>query len=151
MNLDVFSVFIGIVGGGVVAWMIAASMNKNALNALSTQLALESEKLRAANEMLFETQKKLVEKSKALQEMNDEAISIKARLENAIETFRKQEADSGSLKTEIADKNELIRNHYGEIQQLKALNDGLNEKLSTLRKEIDETRKTFETEFKNMA
>lgn len=151
MNLDVFSVFIGLIGGGVVAWIIAASMNKNALNALNTQLALESEKLRAANEMLFETQKKLVEKSKALQEMNDEAISIKARLENAIETFRKQEADSGSLKTEIAEKNELIRNHYGEIQQLKALNDGLNEKLSTLRKEIDETRKTFETEFKNMA
>jgi len=151
MNLDVFSVMIGLAGGGFIAWIVASSLYKNSLNSQATQLALESEKLRAANEMLHETHKRLLEKSEAFQEMNDEAISIKTRLENSIETFRKQETDSNSLRSELAEKNELIRNYFGEIQQIRALNDGLNEKLLTLRKEIEDTRKTFEAEFKNMA
>jgi len=44
-----------------------------------------------------------------------------------------------------------VTEYFGSIQQLKAQNESLTEKLLTLRNEIDETRKTFETEFKNMA
>jgi DNA recombination protein RmuC len=151
MNIDFTSLIIGLVGGGTVAWIISSILNKNSDNQRQTQLALESQKLEAANQSLFETQKLLVEKSKQVTALSDEVSMHKARLENAIETFRKQEDEVKILKLEVAEKNSAINEHFGNIQQLKAQNYGLNDKLSTLRKEIDDSRKTFETEFKNMA
>lgn len=151
MNLDVISLVIGVVTGGIIAWIISSILNKNSDNQRQTQLALESQKLEAANESLFETQKLLVEKSQQLTALSDEVSMNKARLENAIDTFRKQEEEVNKLKNELTEKNNLITEHYGKIQELKSQNDGLNDKLNTLRKEIDDTRKTFETEFKNMA
>lgn len=151
MNLDVISLVIGITGGGILAWIISSILNKNSDNQRQTQLALESQKLEAANQSLFETQKLLVEKSQQLNTLSDEVSMNKARLENAIDTFRKQEDEVNKLKNELKEKNTLITEHYGKIQELKSQNEGLNDKLNTLRKEIDDTRKTFETEFKNMA
>ena len=151
MNIDFTSLIIGLVGGGTVAWIISSSLNKNSDNQRQTQLALESQKLEAANQSLFETQKLLVEKSQQVTALSDEVSMHKARLENAIETFRKQEDEVKNLKQEVAEKNISITEHFGNIQQLKAQNDGLNDKLNTLRKEIEDSRKTFETEFKNMA
>lgn len=151
MNIDFTSLIIGLVGGGTVAWIISSILNKNSDNQRQTQLALESQKLEAANQSLFETQKLLVEKSQQVTALSDEVSMHKARLENAIETFRKQEDEVKNLKQEVAEKNISITEHFGNIQQLKAQNDGLNDKLNTLRKEIDDSRKTFETEFKNMA
>ena len=151
MNLDIVSLFIGGIAGGVLAWVLNSFLHKNSDNQLQTLLALETEKLRAANEILFGTQKNLIEKSKELAAMNDETVMHKSRLENAVETFRKQESELIQAKNELKEKNVTITEHYGLIQQLKAQNDGLNDKLNTLRKEIDDTRKTFETEFKNMA
>lgn len=151
MNLDVISLVIGVAAGGILAWIISSILNKNSDNQRQTQLALESQKLQAANESLFETQKLLVEKSQQLTALSDEVSMNKARLENAIDTFRKQEEEVNKLKNELTEKNNLITEHYGKIQELKSQNDGLNDKLNTLRKEIDDTRKTFETEFKNMA
>jgi DNA recombination protein RmuC len=151
MNLDTISLIVGVAGGGAVAWIISSILNKNSDNQRQTQLALESQKLEAANQSLFETQKLLVEKSQQLTALSDEVSMHKARLENAIETFRKQEEEVKNLKLEVAEKNISITEHFGNIQQLKAQNDGLNDKLNTLRKEIEDSRKTFETEFKNMA
>ncbi len=151
MNIDFTSLIIGVAGGGTVAWIISSILNKNSDNQRQTQLALESQKLEAANQSLFETQKLLVEKSQQVTALSDEVSMHKARLENAIETFRKQEDEVKNLKQEVAEKNIAITEHFGNIQQLKAQNDGLNDKLNTLRKEIDDSRKTFETEFKNMA
>lgn len=151
MNLDTISLIIGVAGGGTVAWIISSILNKNSDNQRQTQLALETQKLEAANQSLFETQKLLVEKSQHVTALSDEVSMHKARLENAIDTFRKQEDELKNLKQEIAEKNNLIIEHYGKIQELKSQNDGLNDKLNTLRKEIDDSRKTFETEFKNMA
>jgi DNA recombination protein RmuC len=151
MNIDFTSLIIGLVGGGTVAWIISSILNKNSDNQRQTQLALESQKLEAANQSLFETQKLLVEKSQQVTALSDEVSMHKARLENAIETFRKQEDEVKNLKQEVAEKNISITEHFGNIQQLKAQNDGLNDKLNTLRKEIEDSRKTFETEFKNMA
>jgi DNA recombination protein RmuC len=151
MNLDVVSLIIGIAGGGIIIWVVSSFLNKNADNQRQTQLALESEKLRAANEMLFDTQKNLSEKTKELSDLSEEAGMFKARLENAMETFRKQESELSEAKQELKEKEKTIIEHFGLIQQLKAQNEGLNEKLNTLRREIDDTRKTFETEFKNMA
>jgi DNA recombination protein RmuC len=151
MNIDFTSLIIGVAGGGTVAWIISSILNKNSDNQRQTQLALESQKLEAANQSLFETQKLLVEKSQLVTALSDEVSMHKARLENAIETFRKQEDEVKNLKHEVAEKNIAITEHFGNIQQLKAQNDGLNDKLNTLRKEIDDSRKTFETEFKNMA
>jgi DNA recombination protein RmuC len=151
MNIDFTSLIIGLVGGGTVAWIISSILNKNSDNQRQTQLALESQKLEAANQSLFETQKLLVEKSQQVTALSDEVSMHKARLENAFETFRKQEDEVKNLKQEVAEKNISITEHFGNIQQLKAQNDGLNVKLNTLRKEIDDSRKTFETEFKNMA
>ena len=151
MNLDFTSLVIGLIGGGILATIISSIINKNSDNQRQTQLALESQKLEAANQTLFETQKLLIEKSQQLVAVTDEVSMNKARLENAIETFRKQEEDVNKFKNDLDEKNSLITEHYGVIQQLKAQNEGLNDKLNTLRKEIDDTRKTFETEFKNMA
>jgi DNA recombination protein RmuC len=151
MNIDFTSLIIGLVGGGTVAWIISSILNKNSDNQRQTQLALESQKLEAANQSLFETQKLLVEKSQQVTALSDEVSMHKARLENAFETFRKQEDEVKNLKQEVAEKNISITEHFGNIQQLKAQNDGLNDKLNTLRKEIEDSRKTFETEFKNMA
>ena len=151
MNLDFTSLVIGLIGGGILATIISTILNKNSDNQRQTLLALESQKLEAANQSLLETQKNLLEKSQQLVLVTDEVSMNKARLENAIETFRKQEEEVTKFKNELVEKASLITEHYGVIQQLKAQNDGLNDKLNTLRKEIDETRKTFEIEFKNMA
>ena len=157
MNLDLVSILIGFVGGGVAVWFISISKTKNSmvskdvLNQTQTSLALETEKLRAANESLNDTQKLLSEKSQHFQTLNDEYSNTKARLENSIDTFRNQENNLALLKNEVVEKSNLVTNYYGTIQELKANNESLNDKLNTLRKEIDETRKTFETEFKNMA
>ncbi|MFM9945769.1 MAG: DNA recombination protein RmuC [Bacteroidia bacterium] len=151
MNLDVAALIIGMASGGILAWIISSMLNKNADNQRQMELALESEKLRAANDSLYKTQEVLIEKTKELNQIADEASGHKARLDSAIETFRKQESEANDLKKELTEKHNLITEHYGKIQELKSQNDGLNDKLKTLRQEIDETRKTFETEFKNMA
>jgi DNA recombination protein RmuC len=151
MDLDFISLAFGLITGGILAWVISVMLHKNSDNQLKTELVLESEKLRSSNESLYKTQESLIEKTKELGIMADEASGYKARLENAVETFRKQENEVNELKNNLIEKNNLITEHYGKIQELKAQNEGLNEKLNTLRKEIDETRKTFETEFKNMA
>ncbi len=157
MNLDLVSILIGLVGGGVAVWFISISKTKNSMVSkdvfieTQTLLALENEKLRAANESLFETHKNLSEKSQQVITLSDEASGHKARLDAAIETFRKQESEANEFKIELTQKNNTITQHFGLIQELKAQNESLNDKLNTLRKEIDDTRKTFETEFKNMA
>ena len=66
MNLDFTSVVIGLISGGILATIISSIINKNSDNQRQTQLALESQKLEAANQTLFETQKLLIEKSQQL-------------------------------------------------------------------------------------
>jgi len=151
MSYDLTSIAVGLAAGGSIAAVIAILFSKNRLNDVQTQLTLETEKLRAANEMLFKTQENVVEKAKQIAALSDETSIHKARLENAVETFRKQEDELLRLKGELSEKSTLVTEYFGSIQQLKAQNESLTEKLLTLRNEIDETRKTFETEFKNMA
>lgn len=151
MNIDMVKLIVEVAIGGILAWIMAALLKQRASGDLKTQMAIETEKLRAANEALLVAQKSLEEKSDLLAKTNDELNINKARIENATETFRKQEADLLALKEELANKVKENTNYFGNIQQLTAQNEALNDKLQTLRKEIDESRKTFETEFKNAA
>ena len=151
MNLEITSLGIGILIGGLISWVLNYLHTRHLDNQRTTQLALESEKLRVANENLSTTQNLLTDKSDNFTALGTELSMAKVMLESANGILVKKEDDEKVLKNDNTEKSNRITEYYGEIQQLKAQNDGLTEKLKTLRIEIDETRKTFETEFKNMA
>lgn len=151
MSFNLISLAIGLIIGGLIAAVIVLLFSKNRLNEVETQLVLETEKLRAANDMLFKTQENVVEKAKQIAFLSDESSMYKARLESAMESIAKYENDMLKQKEELSEKSTQLTEYFGNMQQLKAQNASLMEKLQTLRAEIDETRKTFETEFKNMA
>jgi len=71
MSYDLTSIAVGLAAGGSIAAVIAILFSKNRLNDVQTQLTLETEKLRAANEMLFKTQENVVEKAKQIAALSD--------------------------------------------------------------------------------
>ncbi len=151
MNIDILSVLSGIGIGAILAWILFVALGKNTVNRMQTDLALESEKLRQVHENMEDSKNRLEKKSLELAQAHDELSSLRARLENATDTFKKQDADYKLIKSELNEKSSLASEYFGHIQKLEAQNESLLDKLSSMRKEIDETRKTFETEFKNMA
>lgn len=151
MNLDLISLLTGLATGSLLAGIILYLAGRSSRNELVTQLTLETEKHRATGEMLYKTQESLVEKTRLLGDLNDEAIMNKARLENAAKTFSQMEEQLTGLKSETALKLAELNQKNEELTQLKVRNHALEEQLKVLKQEIDNTRKTFESEFKNLA
>ncbi|MCB9251651.1 MAG: DNA recombination protein RmuC [Flavobacteriales bacterium] len=151
MNLELISLLIGAGAGLLITWVIFSYRVKSASSANSTELAILEEKLKQASDKVSEYESKWDELNRKHQEALNASGQFQARLEASLEVFRKKEEEIGVLKSTLEQKNDTISVHFGRIQQLEAQNQSLSEKLGTLKQEMDEARKLFENEFKNMA
>lgn len=151
MNLDLISLFIGLIIGSVLIWLINIVLNKNKITTYEKELVLEIEKSKNAAATAARSETLINELNQKINDTAEQLNSLKAKKEFFETTNEKLESNYKILKEQYETQTAELRSQNGTIHQLKAQNDSLVEKLNTLKKEIDESRKVFETEFKNMA
>ncbi|MCC6720757.1 MAG: DNA recombination protein RmuC [Bacteroidia bacterium] len=151
MNLEIFSLIIGLVIGGIIIWLINLVVNKNKISNFERNLAIEIEKSKNLTDRLTQAENQIVVQTDKLNNSNELINTLKARNSYHEETLEKLQKSYNEQKSEIEQKNIEIKTQNGIIHEIKAQNLSLTEKLATLKKDIEDSRKIFENEFKNIA
>ncbi|NUM31984.1 MAG: DNA recombination protein RmuC [Bacteroidetes bacterium] len=151
MNLEIVSLLIGFAFGGSLIWLINIVLNKNKINTYEKEIAIESEKSKNLSFSLSQAESIIKEFNIEKNSTNEQLNTLKAKNEFLETANSKYELNLNELQKKIESQNTELTAQNGQLHQLKAQNDSLTEKLTTLKKEIDENRKLFENEFKNIA
>ncbi|MFW5822547.1 MAG: DNA recombination protein RmuC [Tangfeifania sp.] len=127
METDVLFLVIGLVAGGLTAFLYFSLRNRKRIQELKDEF-LE-------NERLLEAQKNEAEKQQFLWE----------------ERYNTQKTDAGEWKAELYKVREENTHLVARLEKAKTEYMNLREKLETQKAELEEIQKKFTTEFENIA
>ncbi|MFW5756904.1 MAG: DNA recombination protein RmuC, partial [Tangfeifania sp.] len=127
METDVLFLVIGLVAGGLTAFLYFSLRNRKRIQELKDEF-LE-------NERLLEAQKNEAEKQRFIWE----------------ERYNTQKTDAGEWKAELYKVREENTHLVGRLEKAKTEYLNLREKLETQKAELEEIQKKFTTEFENIA
>ncbi len=156
--------FIGLLAGGVVAWIILSLTLKlhkvpreeheavrTELSEKNTSLSVEAERSKILSESLHNAESQLVEKVEDNKLLQQQIASLKAGLDSANENLVKNEKEVERLKNENREVTDSLNKTHRELSGSTETNKALQEKLQTQKQEIEELGKKINMEFENIA
>lgn len=169
--MNVVFVFIGLIIGGAVSWIISSLVIRLKMiskdeyehvtqksNMLFTDLEVEKQKTISLQDEVRELNNEIVHYkgqidilNKDIQTFERTVSTLSANLTAATETNRKQSEDLTVFKADLRAKTEEYNELNKVVSSLSANNNALNEKLDTQKMEIQELHKQFNLEFENIA
>ncbi len=169
--MNVVFVFIGLIIGGVLSWLISSLLirvkmvSKNEFddvtlksNLLYTNLEVEKQKTVSLQQELQELDHEIGNNKNYINDLNKEiqtferSIStLSANLTAAVDTNKNLQQDLDVLKADLRTKTEEFNELNKTAASLSANNSALKEKLDTQKVEIQDLHKQFNLEFENIA
>ena len=169
--MNVVFVFIGLVIGGGVAWVISSLLIRlkmvsksefdlvsNKSNSLHTELEVEKQKTMSLQQELHDFNSDISEYKNQINDLNkdiqacERTIStLSANLTTSQEVNKNQLNDLNVLKNDLRIRTEEFNELNKTAASLSANNRALNEKLDSQKNEIQEMHKQFNLEFENIA
>ena len=162
--MEIVYLLAGIVAGGIVAWILATLLQRGKtvskatfeelqsdLGILKTEIGIEKEKNRAANERLLVREgesRQLAETNNAL---TVALASAEAKLDASGVQLKTLSDDLSRMKDELKDKTDELNGAMRKVSEITAHNTSLIEKLDTQKSEMENLRKQFNIEFENIA
>lgn len=171
MQMNMISLLIGCVVGGVLAWIIVSLWmrtrtvsrseydelaEKNA--SLNTELIVSKEKIAAMQKDEIDLKTEIATHKEQIDRLQEEIHGFErnlsaatANLNAAGETIQKQQEEISQYKSELKTKTEEYNELNKALASFTADNKALLEKLQTQKSEMEELRKQFNLEFEHIA
>ena len=169
--MDFVFVFIGLIIGGIIAWVISSlsvklkMIPKNEFdqlnlktNQLQTELEVTNQKTVSLQQDKVDLQKEVEQQKQQVNNLQREIqfyerdiSTLTAKLNGSNETKAALIEDLNQYKSDLKMKTEEFNELNKIAASLRANNISLEEKLTTQKQEIEELRKQFNLEFENIA
>lgn len=169
--MDFLFIFIGLIIGGIIAWVISTlvvklkMVPKNEFDYLNQKSSLINTELEVSKQRIVTLQQQLVDLNndfnvQSLQsadlhkeiQLNERTIStLSANLRAIDESKKNLMEDLNQCKLDLKDKNDAFNDLNKTAASLLANNEALNERLVSQKSEVQELHKQFNLEFENIA
>lgn len=169
--MNIVYVFIGLLIGGGITWVISSLLLKTRMvakgefDAVTQELHLQQTYFEVEKQKTIALQQKLQEKEHEIGEYKNQVndltkdvqscertiSTLSANLTAAIETNKIQLQDLTVSKNDLRTKTEAFNELNSKTASLLANNSALNEKLDSQKIEVQELHKQFNLEFENIA
>lgn len=169
--MDFFSLFLGLVVGGGIAWIVCTLIMKlkmvskeeynhatEQLNKLNTEAEVTKQRAVLLNQeivdfenIVLKHEERIALIQQQVQTKEREVYTLTANLDATKESLANQQQEKNQLKDELNKRTEQYNQLNKTTATLTANNRALEEKLATQKEEIVQLRKQFNIEFENIA
>lgn len=162
--MDTLSIFIGMIAGGIAAYIFFLLLSKNKsvprqqFDSLQSQwneavsdLRLAEEKLRSQQELADGLQKRSDSKESEFNNLLSRTAMLEASIRNYDERIREFSQSLSDERETNRSQQQEINSHLQKLAEISAYNKSLQEKLDTQKEELIELQRTSHLQFEKLA